>query len=367
MTQQILSMGISAIQANSREEGARLIRIALKHDLPPELVAIAYMWLAETQDDPQAKRQSYQRAVDADPNNADARQRLAALMSVGLPSAPPARADAQTSFTPTANAPQNASAAPRRGVNVADALAQVIGGPAGVGSAVFVDDTGILATTRRLVRGLTEVMIELTNGQQTRASVLRSYLEYDLALLYAGGLGVMLPITPLPRVPDEARLNLISFDGTVTQVQQRPTKRLLAPHWIPMTATTLPNAGGMPILDEKNYLVGIVTRLTSGVSPHLFGLHISLIRQCVEDYMREAQNERRVYCPDCGSLSRAAGAGFFYCEVCGSVTPGARGMNRYPAPQADAYYGANTVPCRICGARAGYHNNQCLRCGQPQR
>ena len=81
MSQRILDMGIQAIQSGSKVEGARLIRIALKRSLPPEIRAIAYLWLAESTDDPQLKRAHYTEASALDPNNTEARTRLAALMN----------------------------------------------------------------------------------------------------------------------------------------------------------------------------------------------------------------------------------------------------------------------------------------------
>ena len=51
MTLQSLELGIQAVQAGQREEGARLLRIAVKSgELAPSLGAVAYLWLAETGD-----------------------------------------------------------------------------------------------------------------------------------------------------------------------------------------------------------------------------------------------------------------------------------------------------------------------------
>jgi len=59
MSHRTLEMGIAAVQRSSLAEGARLIRIAIKSgELSPEVRAIAFLWLAETQSDPQQKRAS---------------------------------------------------------------------------------------------------------------------------------------------------------------------------------------------------------------------------------------------------------------------------------------------------------------------
>ena len=137
----------------------------------------------------------------------------------------------------------------------------------------------------------------------------------------------------------------------------------MAAHWIPTTTTRLIDAGGNPIFDERNYLVGMMTKNTSRTSGHMFGVHVAAIRQKVDQYVREAQAEKRIYCPECGNASRAAGAGFFYCEQCGGITPPARAMQRYPIPQADAYYESGRICCVVCGSTAGLYQNTCLRCG----
>ena len=41
-------------------------------------------------------------------------------------------------------------------------------------------------------------------------------------------------------------------------------------------------------------------------------------------------------------------------------------MQRYPIPQAEAYYETARVRCTACNSTAGIYNNVCLRCGQPQ-
>ncbi len=71
----------------------------------------------------------------------------------------------------------------------------------------------------------------------------------------------------------------------------------MAAHWIPTTATRLIDAGGNPIFDDKNYLVGMMTKNTSRTSGHMFGVHVAAIRRMVEQYSREAQAEKRIYCP----------------------------------------------------------------------
>ncbi len=364
MSHRTLEMGIAAVQRGSTAEGARLIRIAIKNgELSPQMRAIAYLWLAETQSDPQQKRASYGEALAADPASAEARARLASLLTAELPSAP---------ITPTVKATQTQQLAvvpPQQGsVNIADHVAHIIGGPNGPGTAFFVAPEGILATTRHVVGGLTQVTVELHVGRQVTGTVVRAYSELDLTLIYVDHApGGLLPITPLPRVPDETPLTIVTYTGEILKSTERPTNRVMAAYWIPTSATRLLDAGGSPMFDERNYLVGMMTRNTSRTSAHLFGLHISIIRRMVDTYLREARAESRAYCPSCGNNSRAVGAGYFYCEVCGSVSPQAQALPRYPIPQAEAFYESGRIRCAVCGSLAGIYNNACLRCGQPQR
>ncbi len=363
MSHRTLEMGIAAVQKGSLAEGARLIRIAIKEGgLSPQMRAIAYLWLGETQSDPQQKRASYGEALAADPSNAEARQRLAALLTAQLPSTPNTR----TTETHTMSAVQP-TAQPTDGINIADHVANVIGGPNGPGTAFFVAQDGLLATTRHVVGGLQRVTVELHIGRQLQGTVVRAYTDLDLCLIHVDhNPGSLLPITPLPRVPENTPLTIVTYSGEVIRSAERPTNRVMAAHWIPTTAARLLDAGGNPLFDERNYLVGMMTKNTSRTSGHLFALHIAAIRRMVETFSREARTESRVYCPDCGNASRAVGAGFFYCEQCGSTTPPARSMARYPIPQADAYYESGRIRCTVCGSMAGMYNNVCVRCGQPQ-
>jgi ribosomal protein L40E len=78
--------------------------------------------------------------------------------------------------------------------------------------------------------------------------------------------------------------------------------------------------------------------------------------------MQAQQN--RVYCHSCGGVSRAAAAGGFYCEICGATMPFAEDHQRISTPQMAMFYQENDpTTCTNCGARAGFHNGLCLRCG----
>lgn len=366
MSTRILEMGIRALQAGSGEEGIRLLRIALKQNaLPPELRAIAYLWLAETSRDAADRVRYLGLAASADPNNADARARLAQAMAPTA--APPVTLPATGPLAPSHGTPPAApvmppTAAPAASkVNVADYVARIIGGPAGAGTGVLIAD-GIIATTRHVVGSLERVTVEFHGMAQVAAIVVRSYPEFDLALLNVDHrVAGMLPITPLPRVPDDAPLIAVSFAGEMIEGRQRPTRRAMAAHWIPTTITRLPDAGGDPLFDDQLYLVGLLTDNTSRISEHRFGIHISAIRRALDALLSESR-ERRLYCPTCGSGSRAGAAGLYYCETCGATMPVARSIQRGPRSGTEAYY-PRGARCNHCGAEAGFYSGRCLRCG----
>ena len=81
-----MEQGIKAVQEGKLEEGARLLRIALRDEaLSGKLRAVALTWLAETSTDPDHKTRCYKEALEADPGNTDVTQRMAYLLSSQLP------------------------------------------------------------------------------------------------------------------------------------------------------------------------------------------------------------------------------------------------------------------------------------------
>ncbi len=370
MSTRILEQGIDAMQAGSLSEGARLIRIALKIGaLDADLQAIGYLWLAEAETTAAQKRARYQQALTADPGNAEAKARLNRLLTEHLPAvttpaaspAPPANEAVAAVQMPSA------PSAPAGPVNVADHIASILGGPHGPGTGFFVLADGVLATTRHVVGGLERVTVGLHNGRQLNAEVIRSYPALDLAFLrIAQTVPSLLPVTALARVPEDAPLYLFHYSGELLQAAQRPTQRVLPGQWIPTTFDHLLDAGGGPLFDGNGHLIGMITTATGRTSGYLYGLHIATIRASLEAVYHELRGERRTYCPACGALSLAGGAGLAYCESCGGVLPHAQQMARYPQPRASAFYDANGARCTTCGSAVGLHQGRCLRCGAAQ-
>lgn len=374
MSMRLLETGIRAIQDGLKVEGARFIRIALRgEELPPSVAAVAYLWLAEATEDVVQKRAYYNDALAIDPSNPDARERLVGLLSQGLSSPQPTAA--MPAPVPTATQPLTQPSPPvvtqaTSQISVRNApgeqLVRVIGGPNGPGSAFFISTEGLLATTRYVVGGLERTTIELRNGRQVLGQVVRAWPDYDLAFIYTDErVADLLPITPHPRVPDDTLLVSVSGAGEQQQGRQRPTKTDLASHWVPTDFVRLPDAGGDPIFDERNTLVGMMTKNSSRASGYFYGIHVSTIQRCIEQYYAEmTSGERRLYCPSCGIVSSATGMGYFYCESCGGVAPLARHVARYP--QGDPFADSNRARCPHCESQAGFYSGQCLRCGRKE-
>lgn len=390
MSFQSVEQGIGAIQAGNRDEGMRLLKIALKDpSLTGPLRAVALLWLGETTADPTEKRAYYKDALAADPTNAGVKERVEGFLAQSF-MPPPTSTQTAMQVTPPAptslpgsfsspnlyapvqpNLPKTGNLTPAAAMqNAAGIFGQVVtisGGANGPATAFFMAKEGLLATTRYAVGGTDQVIVELQNRQQIPGYVLRSYPEYDLAFIYIQqGVNDLMPTSQATNVAEETRLTLLCANGTVVQGKRRSTKKLIPAQWFPTDITDLPDAGGEPILDERNTLIGMITRNTASTSAYVYGLHINTIRTQLELFRQETTDGQRMYCRHCGHTSKALAAGGFYCEKCGGLHPRAEGLLRQPQAQTQAfYYEYNSMACPNCNANVGFHRNYCLRCGQP--
>jgi hypothetical protein len=402
-----VEQGIAAIQVGNVEEGARLLRIALKsQEVNGSMRGIACLWLAEVSPDVGSKRQYYEEALASDPNNAQIRQRVEGWMATQMPPPPPSipmppsvtpRPQQPAAPPPPPGLPETgnlyqsqvvppgapvpmSSFAPRQPAVSAPAspsfqpqvgggtytVVGVIGGPNGPGTAFFVAREGLLATTRYVVGGMDQVTVQLDTGRQMAGHVVRAFPEVDLAFIYVElVVNDLIPVSPLPQLPDETPLTVVSYNGQMVRGRRRATKRVLSPQWFPTDITTVPDAGGCPVLDDRHYLVGMITRNATSTSSYVHGLNIGTIRQMVEIFRQETMSGNRLYCPHCGSYSQAPAGGGYYCEICGALTPQAERVVRFPQPQTDHFYREHSrMSCMYCNATVGFHKGACLRCGR---
>lgn len=405
-----MEQGIAAIQSGNLVEGSRLLRIALRSDdLKGPLRATAYLWLAETKKTRDEKMACYNEAMAADPGNQHARQRIALLLATDLPPvtdtqpqkpAPPNNDPAPPpgdvpGKKPTPNGlsqtdrldtgqlrpddnqsagrgqPQHTSQhrpqAPNYNPNAVYRTVGITGGPNGRGSAFFVTRDGLLATTRFVVGGETEVMVELEPGSTIRAQVVRSYPELDLAFIHTGlTVNRLLQGQATPTLPENTPLTALAHQRRGMSGYVRSTRSEVKQDWFPTTISELSDAGGNPIFNDRHVLVGMLTHNANRTSPYVYGVHIYTIYRFVEHYAQEARSAggQLMYCPSCGILSRAGTVGGFYCEMCGSVLPAAERVRRSPLPQLAGFYGETMHrPCPNCDSRVGFFHGACLRCG----
>lgn len=367
-----LQQGIAAIQAGHLQEGARLIKIALRDEnLTGSLRATAYLWMANTTEDHQQKINYYTEALTADPNNELAKQWLAELMKppihtpLAQPPPPPGLGGGGVQAVKPVTGPL-VPTADQQPMTASYHIVGILGGPNGPGSGFFAARNGIIATTRYVVGGLENLTVELESRRQLPGRVVRSFPDMDIAFVYTEQpVNDLLPASPFPTIADNTPLTGVAHGGQMVNGKKRETSRTMAAHWFPTDIDFLPDAGGCPVFDERHYLVGMLTRNDTPSAAYVHGVYITAIMRCLDTFFQEMQTYRdRIYCPSCGGVSRAAAAGGFYCELCGTTMPFAENIRRIPTPQSAMYYQENhPAACTNCGARVGFHDGLCLRCG----
>lgn len=352
-----LEQGIQALQSGMRDEGGRLIRLALRDDpLPPQTRALALMWLAESADDAAFKVDCYTQAAQADSSNQDIQLRLQ-YWQAQLATVP---ASPQRSNPAAANQPIQLQTV-QNSVGIIDV-------PGGKGSGFFVTRDGLIATTRTLIGSDERVTVTLADGQALQGQVVRSYPHLDLALVQvAAVVQQLIPIASSLMIEDDSPLIAVIHPDSGIRSSKRATRHATAPYWIPTLFKDMPDSGGNPLYNEQNRLVGMLTRNALRTTPHLYALHIHEIMECVESYQQQRQQtagQQTAYCYTCGNISAAPAYGGYYCEVCGTTLAYAAELRRvHTAAAATLYAGNAAQPCPNCGAAAGFYRNSCLRCG----
>jgi hypothetical protein len=393
-----LDQGIKALQAGNQDEGGRLIRLALRGtEITGSVRATAYNWLAEATNEREEKIQAYLEALKVDPSNELAQYQLSRLYApptqtdsgniktVDVPGflpesnplvAPPPPAPvyqpsgvtmhAQSSPPPAPSAPPSApAAAPTAQGNIT--TVGISDGPNGPGTGFFITQSGIIATTRYVTGGLHNVTVHLDRYTQLPGRVIRSFPYQDIALVHVDYRpSALLPFSPYPYITPNTPLKAQSFVGGWLYGNQRNTERQLAQHWFPTDILQVPDAGGNPVFNEQDQLVGMLTRNISSSSAYVYGVNLADIRRALEVFQGEMQSERnRHYCSACGYISAASAAGGYYCENCGTTMSQSQNVHRQLTQHSlNLYAERNSPPCVHCGAQAGLYQQQCLRCGQ---
>ena len=380
-----LYKGVEAIKAGQLEEGGRLLRYALRDEsIQGELRATGLTWLADTVAESGGKVELYEQALAADSSYSLAQQRLARLLQPGQtdrqpPPPPTTLPESQPPPPPPVyQSPQARQLQPVRPATTpempatsaqANQLYPVVGVIVGErrGSGFFIDTSGLIATTRHVVGSQEYVTVELEPGRQLEAQVVRSFPDIDVALVNSqAAVSDLLPFSPDTSIPENTPITITAYQSAPVSGRRRETGRAMAPHLFPTDIIHIPDAGGAPVFDQRQVLVGMITRNISSSSAHVYGVHLAAIRRCVDIWQSELQvNSNRVYCGSCGTASIAGASGGYYCETCGTILPHAQTGERHLSPQMNVLYGENYMsPCSNCGARVGFHGGRCLRCGQ---
>ncbi|MFQ3648625.1 MAG: serine protease [Anaerolineae bacterium] len=375
MTSRLLELGIQSIQNQQPQEGARLIRIALRRDLPDALRAVAYLWLAETALQPAVKLDYLRQALAYDPHNEDIRRRMSALMTAQLPPTAqqvipnPAMAAPPTPIAQQAlPLPDIFGGQPPLDISSVQHVVAVSGGPNGTGAGCIVHPQGVIATTRHVVGMNMQVDVFLREGQALRGVVVRSYPLYDLALVRVNAYArQVIPAANPEAVTENLPLTVLDHRGQALRANLLPRREVIPPHWFPTTLERLPDAGGNPVYDPQGQWCGLLTDNTFRGGRQRFGLHAAAILTLLGQFATELQQlapHVPVCCPACGSSSRALIYGGFYCETCGSVLPQYAQKPRYPQANTNTLllYNETNPPCQRCGAQVGMYRGKCLRC-----
>ena len=201
---------------------------------------------------------------------------------------------------------------------------------------------GLLATSRYVVGEATEVILISRDGRELQGQVVRSYPQHDLAFIRAHiTVPALRDMTPNGTISPHTPIVADDYTERTQQAEVRLTRRKLTPGWVPTTfKDTLPRSyNGAPLIDDRDDLVGMVTRNADRNSGNLYGLHMSLIRRKIESfYEEERKAPKNIYCGTCGSRSAAGAARLYYCEHCGATFPKYRGSLLTPHELASQYY-----------------------------
>lgn len=243
----------------------------------------------------------------------------------------------------------------------------ITGGGGGAGTGFFVTLDGIVATTRHIVGGAREVTIQLLDGRSTQGQVVRAFPAFDLALIQTNvQLIRLMNVLQQPTIPDNTNMVAVTHSGQGLRTAKRRSANNIGTHWFPTLINKLMDEGGNPMFNERNVLVGMLTKNASRASGYMYGMHIHKIYECVDQYVYEkgqVADRQTIYCNSCGIISVAPSYRGFFCEHCGIKHPYVEDNMLEPQPSLAGLYGENDRPCQNCGSQVGIYNGACLRCG----
>lgn len=407
-----LKQGIELIRQGSPNEGARMIRNALKDPmLPDKTRAIAHVWLSVAVPERAQKIEFLEKAIGFDPLNHNAQKLWADMMSDGLddmitgahkaiadPVSPPPNVPSvmppskfETEVAPQAlmdqrrNGTRQISLGQVRNPLDTETTTQVappvtvptqplfynivtlLDGPNGPSSGFFITLDGLLVTSRYAVGTREVVTIALDPTRSASGRVVRSFPHLDMAFVAVDiNLQTLLRFGAFVRIPENINLQVVNINNLVRQGRSYESRRKLQDGWFSTTIRDAQDAHGSPIKDERGMVIGMLTSASNAVTGEFYGVSIGVIREKAEEYLSTLRiDQHYTYCTCCGNLSRAEVVGAYYCEYCGTVMPNAAPYNRSYSPMFDALYHEHEgLMCKHCASRIGRWEGRCLRCGR---
>lgn len=317
--------------------------------------AVAFIWLAETNDDIAFKINCLQQALRHEPGNSQVQEKLNQLCS---------RQMRRHSVTPTSSL-----SAVR--MTQAPLVLGIDGGVNGSGSGIFVNREGLVATTAHVVGSALEVVVAFGSSGAVPGQVLRRYPESDLALIQTPvALGSLdaLENTPVA-IADEA-VTAVAYNGAKIRGVAHDNGAGARRGWLrtSILIAMSPDAGGNPLYDGRGHVLGLLTRNADHDTGRAWALSLPHILTLAE----QTAQERRLLpnaatCGACGCRAQAGHYGGPYCETCGARLHSAS-VSVLDPPEYERLaqiYGDNqSRPCPRCEARTGYYAGRCLRCAQ---
>lgn len=355
--QQELQQAIQWMQDGQRRQAAALLnRLLDSAELDDRARAAAYVWLAESRADRAFKIRCLEQALEAEPENRQIRQGLNQLLATDKP----------PDHLPTL----------RRDGGEQPLLEQIPrhigidGGANGLASGIFISQGGLLATTSYAVGSAERLSVIVNFENEVTGKVVRRYPGHDIALIAAPMRLARKPsVAPPSMISLNAPFVALGADGTRLRGRLRRSHSGGGAGWLRtnIAYVQLPDAGGNPMYDERDQLIGILTR-NADAAGNVYAFPAARIMDLAKAHQRDRQLLPKAgYCRACGGLCRAVIYGGRYCETCGAIV--AMEPERAPvSPQAEALrqiYGENgSLPCPHCGAGLGHHRGRCLRCGR---
>lgn len=234
----------------------------------------------------------------------------------------------------------------------------------GIGSGVFIDDNGIIATNKHVVGNNNNVTVKLNDTTEYNGKVIKSYNDIDLAFLKTdikgkkfaklGTLGKIKVGQPVYAIGHPLGLQNTLTKGVVSSVG-RLIKR---EHYIQTDAPINPGNSGGPLFNEFAEVIGINTMVFREAQGLGFAIPID---QVIKRYneIKNALNDilDMYYCGNCGNNSKNPK----YCDSCGSLID-TDISNEHKTPEKQISR-TEITKCKSCNTDVEPTVKYCPNCG----